>query len=548
MHKEIIFSKDGRIRLQSGVNKIADAVKVTLGPKGRNVILDKNYVTPRITKDGVTVAQAISLYDRVENMGASMLKDIAQKTVEEAGDGTTTSIVLAQSLYNEGLKEIDTYDNNAIEIQRGILKAVTRATELLRERSIPVATEQDLVNIANVSANGDSSISDIVGKVVYQAGPNGYIHIKDHKEVDPTYTGYEFIDGMRYDSGYASWYFCNKPEQQICEFENPFVLVSIEKISSYGPIKWFCEYAFSQGRPIVIITEEMVGEALAVVLKNVQQHGLKACVVNAPGMSNQRKELLEDMAVINKAKLMGNITGYPFIHTNMKAEMLGSCEKVIIDRNHITFFPEDSRKEKIQERIKQIKAHKELNEGDYVKRKFDQRVAILEGKIATLNFGGHTEVEIKERIERVDDAVKATQAAMAEGISEGGGITYLRIAKELRKESESVSKEYAIGYRIVANALEKQFNQIAFNCGLNADVVKSNLQNDLGFDFRKGEYVDMLNAGIIDPTKVLRVALENASSITSLMLTTEAIVINKLNDLDKELISKPMEFVPKSYE
>lgn len=548
MYKEITFSKDARYKLQSGVNKLANAVKVTLGPKGRNVIIDKNYITPKITKDGVTVAQSITLNDRIENIGASMLKEIANKTVEQAGDGTTTSIVLAQAIFNEGLKEIDTYENNAVTIQRSIKSAVHRATTLLREMSRPVKTEQDLINVANISANGDSNIADIVGKVVYAAGPNGYIHIKSHKEVDPTYTGYEFIDGMRFESGYASWYFCTDLEKQICEFENPLILVSIEKISGFGPIRYFVEYAHREGRPLVIVTEEMVGEAMATLLLNKQRSGLRVCVVNAPGMSNQRKELLEDIAVINKAKLMGNITGYPFHEKNQKPEMLGSCKKVIIDRNNITFFPDESRAEKIQERIRQIKSHRELNEGDLVKRKFDERIATLEGKIASLNFGGTTEVEIKETIDRVDDAVRATQAAMAEGLSEGGGLTFIKIANILEKEASFAEKEYKIGYLIVAKALKEQIKQIASNCGKNHEVVVANFTEDTGYDFRNDIYVNLFDAGVIDPTKVLRVSLENAASISSLMLTTEAIVSNNLNEADVELLKRPQEFNPKSYE
>lgn len=549
MHKEITFGKDAREKLKSGIDKLADTVKVTLGPKGRNVIIDKNYTSPKVTKDGVTVAEAIILNDRLENIGSTMLKDIAKKTVDEAGDGTTTSIVLAQAIYEEGLREIDNYKNNAIQIQRAVNSAVHYVTERIRKYSNQIETENDLKSIAFISSNGDTNISDIVGKVVYEAGPTGFIHIKNHKEVDPTYTGYEFVDGMKYPSGYASWYFCNNPDKQICEFDNPLVLVSIEKISSFGPIEFFVRHAVAENRPIVIMTEEMVGEAMATLLANVTRGKLSACVVNAPGMSNQRKELLEDIAVINKAKLMGNITGYPFIPQNMKVDMLGSCKKVVIDRNTITFFPDDTRKDKIEQRINQIKEHRNLNEGHLVKKKFDERIAILEGKIASLNFGGHTEAEIKERIDRVDDAVRATQSAFAEGTCEGGGYTYLKIAKELDEVANTLSNEYKIGYQIVANSLRKPFKQIAYNSGLVPEVIQQEMEKQsLGYDFRNDVYCDLTNAGIIDPAKVLRVALENASSIASLLLTSEAIITNELSPLDLELLKRPKEMVGKSYE
>lgn len=538
MHKEIIFGNQARRKMQEGIDNLADAVKVTLGPRGRNVIIDKNYSTPHVTKDGVTVAESIIFSDRVENIGASMLKDIAKKTVEEAGDGTTTSIILAQAIYKEGLREVDN-NNNAVDIQRAIVNSSNRVIDYIKSNSKPISSKQDLKNVAMISSNGDEEIANIVSEVVHEVGEKGFIHIKDFKDVDPTRTYHEFVDGIRYDAGYSSWYFCNVPEKQQVHFENPLVLVSIEKISSFGPIKFFVEKAYELNRPIVIITEELVGEAMAVLLNNVKLGKIQACVINAPGMSNQRRELLEDIAVVTGAKLMGNVTGYPFIPENMKDKMLGTCNKLIVDRNNTTFFTNELRIPAIEKRIEQIKEHKELNEGTLVKAKFDQRIAILTGKVAAINIGGSTEVEIKEKIDRVDDAVKACQSALAEGISEGGGFTYLKATSILDKTDT--------GDKILYNVLSYPFNTIARNCGLTPEVIFGKMDENTGYNFRTDTYCNLFKDGVIDPTKVLRTALENAVSISSLLLTTEAIIFPELNNLDKEYLNRPKEMINKHY-
>lgn len=544
MYKEIYFGNDGRNKLARGVNLLANCVKVTLGPKGRNVIIDKNYISPVITKDGVTVAESIILSDRVENMGATMLKDIAKKTVEKAGDGTTTSIVLSQAIFNEGLRVVDNYKENAIQIQRDIHKTANEVIQKIKESSDNISSKEQLYEVALISANGDEEIAKVVSDVVWEVGLTGYIHIKQYKDCDPTYTGYEVIDGIKYDCGYDSWYYINDKDNQKCTFENPLILLSLEKISSYGPIKYFVEQAYQQNRPLVIICDEMVGEASSIILANVQAGKLRACVVRPPGFSNNRRELMEDIAVVTGAKLMGNMTGYPFIPENMKKTMFGTVEKIVIDRNNTAFFINDSRKENITKRIETIKSHRELNEGGLVRNKFNERIAILEGKIATINTGGATESEIKEKIDRVDDSLKACLAALEEGVSQGGGFTYLKISNQIEPKTT--------GAMILKKALEYPFTQIANNCGLSPDIIKEKVleskDKDFGFNFRTEEYCDLKKEGILDPSKVLITSLENAVSICSLLLSTEAVVSNELDNGDKMLLNtKPIEMVDKKY-
>lgn len=548
MYKSIYFGEDAKQRLKNGVDKIADAVKVTLGPKGRNVIIDKNYITPQITKDGVTVAHSIFLQDRIENIAASMIKDIASKTVEQAGDGTTTATVLAQGLFTEGLKEVNNYKSNAVEIQRSIVEASKLVIDEIKNRAKFISSKEDLYNIALISANGDKEIAQIVSDVVYEVGAKGSINIVDYKNVDPTRTFSEFVDGIRYDCGYSSWYFTTDKEKQLCVYDNPLVLVSIEKITSLQSISFFLQEAHKQNRPLIIIAEEVIGEALGVILANVKEGRLQACIVNAPGMSNQRRELLEDIAVITNARLMGNISGTPFIAENMKAKHLGTCKSIIVDRNNTTFFIDESRKDDIETRIKQIDSHKELNQGNMVKAKFEHRIATLRGKVASINIGGATEVEIKEKIDRVDDAVKACKATLEEGFVDGGGFTFLNISNSLGEDT--------IGKKILKKVLRYPFEQICYNSGLNVEILEHKLflqslnskDPKNGYDFRADEFVNLFEAGIIDPAKVLRTSLENAVSITSLLLTTEAIVVHELSKSDLEYLgTRPKEMVDKKY-
>ena len=542
MVKLVLHSEEARDRLKEGVDILANAVKVTLGPKGRNVIIDKNYITPHITKDGVTVASSINLDERVPNMGCTLLKDIALKTAEEAGDGTTTSIVIAQALFDAGLREIEKNKVNSIDIQKGMKLASTKLIEKIKEMSKPIANISELKNIALMSSNGDEEIANLISDIVYKTGPKGNIIVQD----SDNYTTYsEFVDGIRFDCGYTSWYFCNKPEEQKCEYENPLILVSQDKISSFGPIAKFVSYAYENNRPLIIITEELVGEAMAVLLLNVKQKGLKACVVSAPGFANNRKELLEDIAVVTKSKLFGDYTGNPFHHQDIKA--LGTCSKVIIDRANTTFFTNDDVKSDINERIVQIEGHKALNDNHkLIKDKFDNRIASLRGKVAVINVGGFTETEVKEKKDRIDDAIRASQAALEEGYVSGSGITYINAANKLAIDfSIAMNEGMQIGYNIVMKAVNQVFNQVSINCGHVPEVILSktplhSFENSVqGYDFRQDRYCDLIESGIIDPAKVLRVALENAVSIVCLMLTTEAIVMNKLTELDRDALKQP---------
>lgn len=561
MVKEVLHSSDAREQLKEGVDILADAVKVTLGPKGRNVIIDKNYISPHITKDGVTVAKAINLNERVPNMGCTLLKDIASKTAEEAGDGTTTSIVIAQSLFENGLREIEKNRINSIDIQRGMKRACSDITRHLKELSKPINGHVDLLNVARMSANGDDSIATVVADMVDRTGSKGNIIVQDS---GTHLTTSEIVDGVRFDCGYTSWYFCNDKENQKCVYDNPLILVSQDKIASFQPIAEFVDHAYRNNKPIIIITEELVGEALAVILLNVKNKGLKACVVSAPGFANNRKELLEDIAVVTGGKLFGDYTGNPF-HKNQNLEALGTCDRIVIDRNNTTFFINETSKERIEQRINEIEGHKILNDQTkLIQDKFDNRIASLQGKVAVIKVGGFTETEVKEKKDRFDDAIRAAQASLEEGYVPGSGITYINIVNKLAPSSVHLNKGEMIGYKIVTDSVKKVFDQVAINCGLVPEVIISKLPiigctydtiNKVakdayldGYDFRNDVYCNLEESGIIDPTKVLRVALENAVSIVCLMLTTEAIVRNKLSEFDIAALKQPKELNGPQYE
>lgn len=570
MVKEIIYSNDAREQLRKGINTLSDAVKVTLGPKGKNVLLDKNYSTPHATKDGVTVATNIILEDRIENMGCTMLKDIAKKTADEAGDGTTTSIILAQSLYNNGLREIEQNKFNSIDIQKGMQKASKAIIDELYKVSKPIESKQQLFNVAAVSANGDTELAELISNVVYETGAKGNIIVKDSQ----TYSTYsEFVDGIRFDAGYMTYHVNTDPEKQLIEYQNPLILVSLDKISGIGPLKKFLDYAHQKERPIIIITEEIVGEALAVIAANVNKGKLQAALVSAPGFANNRKELLEDMAVVTGGKMLGDYCGNPFHLADI--DSLGTCNTIRIDRNTTTFFINDSVKPKIDSRIKEIEGHRSLNDNDKpIRDIFNNRIASLKGKVAVINVHGFTETELKEKKDRIDDAIRACQAALEEGIVAGSGITYINIAKSLA--FPNLNKDELRGWGIVLDSVKAVFHQVASNCGLVPEVILNNIKqfenqpielyknkefkyisseaipqheyekmmdlahslNTTGYNFRTDEYCNLITDGVIDPTKVLRVALENAVSITCQLLTTEAIVKNKFTEFDLANISQ----------
>lgn len=577
MVKEIIYANEAREQLRKGINTLSDAVKVTLGPKGKNVLLDKNYSSPHATKDGVTVATNIMLDDRIENMGCSMLKDIAKKTADEAGDGTTTSIILAQSLYNNGLREIEQNKFNSIDIQKGMQKASKAIIEELYKISKPCVTEDKLYQVAAVSANGDTDLADLISHVVYETGPKGNIIVKD-SQVYSTYS--EFVDGIRFDAGYMSYHFNTNAEKQLIEYENPLILVSLDKISGIGPLTKFIEYAYQNKRPIIIITEEIVGEALAVIAANVNKGKLQAALVSAPGFANNRKELLEDMSIVTGSKMLGDYCGNPFHLADISS--LGTCKSIRVDRNTTTFFINDNVKESIDLRIKEIEGHRALNDNDKLIRDiFNNRIASLKGRVAVINVHGFTETELKEKKDRIDDAIRASQAALEEGIVPGSGITYINAASSAIKPD--LNKDEERGWSIVIESVKAVFNQVATNCGLVPEVILNNINNQLtihkhnesnmsineivdmydktgvlaaqeaytilvdGYNFRTDKYCNLYEQGVIDPTKVLRVALENAVSITCQLLTTEAIVKNKMTEFDLANINQPKNMVNPIY-
>ena len=542
MVKEIINSTEARFALKRGIDTLANAVKVTLGPKGKNVLLDKNYSSPHITKDGVTVATNIMLEDRVENMGCSLLKDIAKKTADEAGDGTTTSIVLAQALYDEGLKITERHNFNSIDIQKGMQQASKDIISKLQEMSTPVKTKDDLYNVATVSSNGDHELAHIISDIVWETGSKGNVIIQDS---DNFITYAEYIDGIKFSAGYTSQAFCTSPQNQLIEYDNPLVLTSVDKISDWKVIERFVKYAAEQKRPLIIITEELVGSAFAVLAANFKQGNVKVAVVSTPGIAGQRRELLEDISIVTGGKLFGDSTGYPFHLQTEKS--LGTCKAIRINRNDTTFFINDNVKEGIENRIVEIQNHAKLNDSNkLIQKKFSDRIANLKGKVAIIKVGFITETEAKEKKDRIDDAIRACQAAFEEGIIEGSGISYINAVNKL--STPNLNKDELLGYSIVTEAVNSVFKQVANNCNLNHEVILSNIKlsfidNITGYNFRTDTYANLKSSGVIDPTKVLRVALENAVSITCQLLTTEAIVKNKLTEFDMQNINQPKEMV-----
>src|SRR6056297_1969898 len=424
MIRNIKFKEEAREKLLAGVNTLADAVKVTLGPKGRNVVIDKNFTTPHITKDGVTVAQEVELEDRIENIAATMVKNVARKTADEAGDGTTTATVLAQDIFASGLKAISDNSVNAISVKRGMDKTVNEVTSIIKEMSVPI-TEKSLKEVATISANGDEEMGSLIADIINAIGEDGTVTVED-SHTHETY--YEIVDGQKYDSTYISPYFQTNTEKQSAELEKPAIFITNEKISKFGPIQKFVEFAYNNNKPLFIVCEEMVGEALHVLLANKQNRGLDVCVISAPGFAGQRAALLEDMAISTGAKLVGESYGLPLHLIKNPSTVLGTSNKIICDRTGTVIINGASDENTIEKRISEIKKHRDLEEDIHVKTKFTERIARLEGGVAVLKVGGYSEVEVKEKKDRIDDAVRAVQSALQEGIVYGGGFTYVKIA------------------------------------------------------------------------------------------------------------------------
>ncbi len=521
--KQIAFDQEAREAMRRGISKLARAVKVTLGPKGRNVIIQKSFGSPTVTKDGVTVAKEIELPDHYENMGARMVKEVASKTSDTAGDGTTTATVLAESIFNEGLKAV-VAGTNPMLMKRGMEKAVEDIVGKLKEMSIPVKGKEDLRNVATVAANGDSVIGGIIADAMDKVGKDGVITVEEAKTIE---TGHEFVEGMQFDRGYLSPYFVNNSETMECELEDAYVLIHEKKISSNRDLVPLLEKVLQQGKPLLIIAEEVEGEALATLVVNVirSNGAFKVCAVKAPGYGDRRKAILQDIAELTGGEAIFEDLGVKL--ETVTLNQLGTAKKVKVDKDNTTVIQGGGKKERIKARIASIQKELEKSTSDYDKEKLSERVAKLSGGVAKINVGGATESEVKEKKMRVEDAMHATKAAHQEGILPGGGIALLRASDGL-KATTTLTDDERVGYNIIVRACKSPIRQIVENAGADGNVVAkdvlANTDKNYGFDARAGEYCNMISKGIIDPTKVVRSALQNAASVATLLLTSDALI------------------------
>ena len=519
--KDVRFSSDARDRMLRGVDILNNAVKVTLGPKGRNVILDKSYGAPRITKDGVTVAKEIELEDKFENMGAQMVREVASKTNDLAGDGTTTATVLAASIMKEGLKLVAA-GMNPMDLKRGIDIAVTAVVKDIERRAKKVQSSEEIAQIGTIASNGDKTIGKMIADAMKKVGNEGVITVEEAKTAE---TELDVVEGMQFDRGYLSPYFVTNAEKMIAELEDPYILIHEKKLSSLQPMLPVLEAVVQAGKPLLIIAEDIEGEALATLVVNKLRGGLKVAAVKAPGFGDRRKAMLEDIAVLTTGTMIAEDLGIKL--ENVTLQMLGRAKRVRIEKENTTIIDGAGKKADIQARIAQIKAQIEETTSDYDKEKLQERLAKLAGGVAIIRVGGSTEVEVKEKKDRVDDAMHATKAAVEEGIVSCGGVALLRAKAAIGKLSNE-NEEVQAGINIVLRALEAPIRQIAENSGVEGSIVVGkvleNKSPTYGFDAQTEQYVDMLNAGIVDPAKVVRVALQDAASIAGLMITTEAMV------------------------
>lgn len=526
--KEIIFDEEGRRALLRGVEKLAKAVKVTLGPAGRNVILEKKFGSPTITKDGVTVAKEIELPDPFENLGAQLVREVASKTSDVAGDGTTTATILAEAIFKNGLKYIAS-GANAIEIKRGIDAAVEKVVEELKKMSREVQGRKEISEVASISANNDREIGEKIAEAMDKVGKDGVITVEEAKGIE-TYV--EIVEGMQFDRGYISPYFVTNPEKMECVLEEPYILIYDKKISSIRDILPILEKVAQQGRPILVIAEDVEGEALATLVVNKLRGVLQACAVKAPGYGDRRKAMLEDIAILTGGKVISEEAGMKLESAQLSD--LGRAKRVVVDKDNTTIVEGYGSKENIKARIAQIKAQIEETKSDYDREKLQERLAKLAGGVAVIYVGAATETEMKEKKARIEDALHATKAAVEEGIVPGGGVAYIRAKKALENLKLEGDKQF--GVEIVKQALVEPLKQIAENAGYNGAVIAEKVEQlpeTHGFDALTGEFKDMIEAGIIDPTKVERIALQNAASVAGLLLTTEALV-SEIKEKKKE--------------
>ena len=524
MSKQLFFNLEARNRMKKGVDILANAVKVTLGPKGRNVVLEKKFGSPAVTKDGVTVAKEIELEDPIENMGAQMVKEVASKTADVAGDGTTTATVLAQSIITEGLKNVAA-GANPMDLKRGIDKAVDWVVDNLKKQSQTVGNDtKKIEQVASVSANNDAEIGKLIASAMQKVGKDGVITVE---EARGTETSIELVEGMQFDRGYISPYFVTNADKMECELQSPFILIYDKKISAMKDILHILEKVAQQGAPLVIISEDLEGEALATLVVNKLRGTLKVAAVKAPGFGDRRKEMLQDIAILTKGMVVSEEQGYKL--ENADLTYLGRAERVTIDKDNTTIVGGKGKKDDIQARIAQIKSQIESTTSEYDKEKLQERLAKLSGGVAVLNIGAATEVEMKEKKDRVDDALHATRAAVEEGIVPGGGIAYIRAIESLDKK-KGINEDETTGIAIVRRALEEPLRTIVSNAGIEGSIVVQKVKEgkaDFGYNARTHTYEKLLAAGVIDPTKVSRVALEHAASIAGMLLTTECVIADK---------------------
>jgi len=517
------FDYEAKSRVLRGVNKLADAVKITLGPKGRNVAIEKSFGAPKITKDGVTVAKEIELEDKVENVGAQLLKEVASKTSDIAGDGTTTATVLAQSIISDGFKYV-TAGYSPIMLKRGIDKAVAKVVEKLDSVTKKISTFDEIASVGSISANNDAEIGKIIAEAMDKVGKEGVITVEEAKGME---TYLETVEGMQFDRGYLSPYFITNAEKMQVIMENPFILVYDKKVSNLKDLVPLLEGVAQQGRPLLIICEDVEGEALATLVVNKLRGVLNIAAVKAPGFGDRRKAMLEDIAILTGGEFISEEIGNKLESTTVK--MLGTAKRVVIDKENTTIVDGAGKEEAIKARVKQIKAQIEETTSDYDKEKLQERLAKLSGGVAVINVGAATEVEMKEKKDRVDDALHATRAAVEEGIVAGGGTVLLR-CKAVLKNVKCDNEEEKVGVEIISKALEAPIRQIASNAGVDGSIVINTVlrskDEDYGYDAAKGEYKNMIEGGIIDPTKVTKSALTNAASIASTLLTTEAVIVD----------------------
>jgi chaperonin GroEL len=530
MAKQLLYSEAARASILKGVNQLADAVKATLGPKGRNAILDKKFGAPTITKDGVTVAKEVELKNPYENMGAQLVREVASKTSDTAGDGTTTATVLAQAIYREGAKNI-TAGANPMEIKRGIDKAVEAVVAELKKLSKPCQNKTEISQVGTISANNDKTIGDLIAEAMEKVGKDGVITVEEAKSMT---TSLDVVEGMQFDRGYISPYFVTNAERMECSVEEPLILINEKKISSMKDLLPILEQVAKMGKPLVIIAEEVEGEALATLVVNKLRGTLNVAAVKAPGFGDRRKAMLEDIAILTGGQVISEDLGIKL--ENVKLTDLGRAKRVTIDKDNSTIVEGYGDPKKIEGRVKQIKAQIEETTSDYDREKLQERLAKIVGGVAVINVGAATETEMKEKKARVEDALHATKAAVEEGIVPGGGTAYLRCIKALDSVKD-INPEQKVGVDIIRRALEEPIRQIVNNAGGEASVVVGKVREDknsnAGYDAAKDDYVDMIKAGIIDPTKVSRTALQNAASVAGLMLTTE-VMITEIPEEKKE--------------